>query len=365
MDGKIYFFDLDDGEFTREPLLFGDVIKGSVTADPRGYPLLYVGQGDVVGTNRFGYFVFSLIDFTELLFINGRDSFAPRGWGAFDANPLFDIPNDRMLLCGENGVIYNIKLNTDYNRADGTLAIEPQTAKYRYTFGGRTLGMEASPAAFGQYLFTADNSGLVQCIDLMTFTPVWVRDCTDDTNATTVLEWEEENRRLVLYVICEVDRQGHGGRSYIRKLDASNGELLWEYSYPALHDTMPGGGVNATPVTGRGDISHLVIFWAAKTRGTAPAGAIIAFDKQTGETVWELAMTHYSWCSPVALYNGGGTGYLIACDSAGHMYLIKGADGEILDRIPLGSNVEASPAVFYNKIVVGTRGQRIFGVEVS
>jgi outer membrane protein assembly factor BamB len=365
MDGKIYFFDLDDGEFTRDPLLFGDVIKGSVTLDPRGYPLLYIGQGDNVAISRFGYFIFSLIDFSELCFINGRDPFAPRSWGAFDANPLFDIPNDRMLLCGENGIIYNVKLNTNFDRAAGTISIDPHIARYRYTFGGRVLGMEASPNAFGHYLFTADNSGLVQCIDLHTFTPVWMRDCTDDTNASTVLEWEEENQRLVLYTICEVDRQGHGGRSYLRKLDASNGELLWEYSHPALHDTAVGGGANATPAVGRGDISGLVIFWAAKMRGNGPGGALIAFDKQSGETVWEITMPHFGWSSPAILYNQDGTSYIIASDSAGFMYLIRGTTGEILDRINLGGNIEASPAVFGNRLVVGTRGQRVIGVEIN
>ncbi|MCL2457146.1 MAG: hypothetical protein FWD19_06330, partial [Defluviitaleaceae bacterium] len=53
MDGNIYFFELHTGEETRPPIRFGDVIKGSVTVDARGLPLLYVGQGDIVGTNRF------------------------------------------------------------------------------------------------------------------------------------------------------------------------------------------------------------------------------------------------------------------------------------------------------------------------
>jgi hypothetical protein len=178
------------------------------------------------------------------------------------------------------------------------------------------------------------------------------------------LEWEEEHNRLALYTICEVDRQGHGGRSYIRKLDASNGDLLWEYSYPCRHDSEVGGGANATPVVGRGDISDLVIFWAAK-HGSGFGGALIAFNKQTGETVWEIKMPHFGWSSPLALYNEDGTSYIISSDSAGFMYLIRGTTGEILDRIGLGSNVEASPAVFGNKIVVGTRGQRIVGVEIS
>ncbi|MCL1878655.1 MAG: hypothetical protein FWF80_07345 [Defluviitaleaceae bacterium] len=33
-------------------------------------------------------------------------------------------------------------------------------------------------------------------------------------------------------------------------------------------------------------------------------------------------------------------------------------------KINLGGNVEASPAVFGNMLAVGTRGQRIFGIEI-
>jgi outer membrane protein assembly factor BamB len=112
-------------------------------------------------------------------------------------------------------------------------------------------------------------------------------------------------------------------------------------------------------------MSGLVIFWVAKLRGMGADGALVAFDKQTGEVVWENLMPHYGWSSPVAVYSEDGTGYLVVCDSAGFMYLIEGTTGEILDRISLGSNIEASPAVFGNKIVVGTRGQRIFGIEIK
>ena len=49
----------------------------------------------------------------------------------------------------------------------------------------------------------------------------------------------------------------------------------------------------------------------------------------------------------------------------GNLFLIDGATGALLDRVNLGSNVEASPAVFENTIVVGTRGQKIFGIEIT
>jgi hypothetical protein len=46
------------------------------------------------------------------------------------------------------------------------------------------------------------------------------------------------------------------------------------------------------------------------------------------------------------------------------MFLFEGTTGKQLDCIELGSNIEASPAVYDNTIVVGTRGQRIYGIRI-
>jgi hypothetical protein len=49
----------------------------------------------------------------------------------------------------------------------------------------------------------------------------------------------------------------------------------------------------------------------------------------------------------------------------GNGLLMDGRNGEVLNSVPLGSNVEASPIVFNNMIVVGTRGQKVFGIKIS
>ena len=76
-------------------------------------------------------------------------------------------------------------------------------------------------------------------------------------------------------------------------------------------------------------------------------------------------MPYYGWSSPVGVYTEDGRGYIVVCDAAGRMFFVRGATGELLDTIHLGDNVEASPAVYGNMIVVGTRGQRIFGIRIS
>jgi hypothetical protein len=47
------------------------------------------------------------------------------------------------------------------------------------------------------------------------------------------------------------------------------------------------------------------------------------------------------------------------------MFLIEGSTGKVLDQIPLNANVEGSPAVYDDMIVVGTRGQQIWGIKIK
>jgi len=225
-------------------------------------------------------------------------------------------------------------------------------------------GMESSPAAFSHYLFVADNSGIIQCIDLRTLEPVWVFDSGDDTDATLVLDWEEEHQRLVLYTGTSVDLQGPGGYAFVRKLDAATGAVLWEHAYPCRHNPDVNGGVMGTPVLGKEDIADLVIFSIAKPIGVGGNNLLVAYDRESGAVVWETPMVYYAWSSPVAVYTPDGRSYLVLADQQGHLHLIRGRTGEIVYSLQLYGTIEASPAVFGNQIVIGTRWLRIFGVEI-
>jgi hypothetical protein len=59
-----------------------------------------------------------------------------------------------------------------------------------------------------------------------------------------------------------------------------------------------------------------------------------------------------------------GSGYLILADAKGDVRLLDAADGSELSRVNLGWNLEASPAVFGNRVVIAERGNRIFGLEL-
>lgn len=366
LDGKIYFFDLDDGKPTRPAINVGSPHKGSVVIDPRGYPLLYAGQGIPEKAGKpipIGYRIFSLINQKQLYFINGMDQDAYRHWGAFDSGAMIDAATDTFIECGENGIVYSGKLNTTFNPKKKSISIKPDLVKYRYKSPyGTKIGIENSPAIYKNYIYFADNSGLFQCIDLNTMKPVWLRNVTDDTDSSTALE--ETEKGVFLYTACEVDHQGKNGASFIRKLNAMTGELLWEKKVPTYYDARTNGGALASPVIGKNDIKDLVIYNIAKT-GKGNNSTLIAINRQTGKTVWSVNMKYYCWSSPVAVYSKEGKSYIVNCDSIGNMILYDGATGKLLDTIQLGSNVEASPAAYDDMLVVGTRGRTIWGIRIE
>ena len=114
LDGNVYFLDLATGRPTRAPLRTGNPIKGSVSLDPRGWPLLFVGQG-IPGARPIGLRVYSLISQEEVFFLPGRDPAARRPWGAFDSSGLLNRDTDTFLVGGENGLVYLLELHTDFD----------------------------------------------------------------------------------------------------------------------------------------------------------------------------------------------------------------------------------------------------------
>lgn len=366
LDGKIYFLDLETGEKSRSEINVGNPIKGSLSIDSRGIPMLYVGEG-INENGVTGFNIYSLIDGSNLYEINGYDELAYRGWPAFDSSALIYPEGDLVIEGGENGIIYISKLNTNYDKANNTLSINPETLKYRYYTGdsyGR-LGIENSLVAYANLLYFADNNGDIQCIDLRKMEPMWIIEGLDDIDATITLE--DENGSPYLYVGDEVDHQGTIGTSTIRKINGLTGEIVWKNEFTCesvIGADATNGGVLATNVIGKNNISDLVIFSLARYDGFS-SGAVVAINKSTGEIQWETKLNNYVWSSPVDFYDEDGKGYIIQCDSIGNIFLIDGENGEILNIITLDANIEASPTIFEDTIVVATRGGNIYGIEIK
>ena len=364
LDGHIYFLDMADGEETRKAINIGAPIKGSLAVDPRGVPLLYCGQGiyEVSGKRvACGTRIWSLIDQKQLFFLDGKDPNAHRNWYAFDCSPLVDAATDTLITAGENGVLYRVKLNT-VQRA-GSVSIDPTVTRYTYqqSADGK-LGTENSIAVYNNYVYFATNLGIIQCVDLNTMRLVWSFDARDDTDASLVIEPEGDGL-VALYAVNELDKRGHDGACQMFKLNALTGELIWARDSDPIHqEDENGGGGFATPAVGKGELANLVFFHICRTVDSR--GMLYALDKQTGETVWSLPMKSYGWSSPTCLYSANGKGYVLVGSSSGRLALLDGLTGAPVAQAELNGNIEGTPVVFDDMIVVGTRGSMIYGIKI-
>ena len=103
-----------------------------------------------------------------------NDPFSLRGsLSFFDSSALVDAETDTLIYPGENGILYLIKLNTQYDPETGNLSIDPgKTVKWHY-YGTRSstesfwVGMEVSATVYKNYLFTSDNGGNLMCLSLI------------------------------------------------------------------------------------------------------------------------------------------------------------------------------------------------------
>ena len=370
LDGHIYFYDLQTGEYTRDPLFVGMAFKGAGALDPRGYPIMYVGSGDRTREGQYPrMYIISLIDCSIMYQYGHEKEFNIRSWRAFDASPLVDAETDTLIWPGENGLLYTIKLNTNYNKAAGTISINPDKPVFnRYmtdlnTNPSQDLGFENSPIIVENYLYVGDNRGTYFCIDINTMKLVWAQKIKDDLNATAIFEWGENGQG---YLYLGTSMEYSDGTCYMYKLNAITGEIIWETAWDNIvYNKNVSGGVLSTPLLGKKgtDYEGMIFFHVAKSPSEYE-GVLMALDTETGKVIWKKNMK-YCWSSPVAVYSEDGKAYMIICDSVGNMHLIDGKNGNILDTVGLGSNIEASPVIFNDMLVVGTRGQKVFGVKIS
>lgn len=370
LDGHVYFYELTSGEYTREPLNLGLNYKGAGALDPRGYPILYVGSGVDSVNGRSRVKVVNLIDNSVMFEFGHNETFANRGWHMFDSSPLVSAETDQLIYPGENGILYIIHLNTKYNEQTGELSVDPDNiVKWKYNgvrSGSRYwLGVESSAAIINNYIFLADNGGNLMCLDLNTLELVWVQDVLDDTNCSPVVD--VENGHPYIYISTSFH---YGWRSYstaaipIFKIDAETGEIVWRTDYTCYTVQDLSGGVQGTIAVGKNKLSDMIFVPIARTPG-ASSGTLAALKKDTGEVVWERETSMYSWSSPVDFYDADGNGYLLYCNSGFNMFLIDGKTGEQLDYMNLGGNIEASPAMYGNYAVVGTRAMRTYCIQVG
>jgi outer membrane protein assembly factor BamB len=365
LDGKIYFLDLESGKPSRSAINIKNPIKGTVTVDPRGWPLLYAGQG-ISNNGEFGIRIFNLIDQSKAFFLNGRDPFAFRPWSAFDCAPLMDERSGNLFVGGENGLVYSIALHHTLMESKPYIKVAPESTKYRYQLNPTQYqGIESSLVGYKDRLYFCDNNGFIQCLTADNLNPVWIMQNHDDTDATLVLE--EEVGIPFLYTGNEVDLQGAKGFAYVKKLNGNDGSTVWESKFECL--TVRGahpvnGGMLSTPVIGKQNGKGLAIFSISRYKGMNK-GVLVALKKSNGQKAWEVLLDNYAWSSPLDIYDKQGNMYIFLADSKGFVMLFDGLTGAAIYKEKIADLFEASPAAFDNKIVIASRPRQIFCLEVQ
>jgi outer membrane protein assembly factor BamB len=120
-----------------------------------------------------------------------------------------------------------------------------------------------------------------------------------------------------------------------------------------------------------GNISNLVIFSYSMTDGLTRGNRLVAYNRDTGTEVWHYDMNIYTYSSPVACYTEDGNAYIIIADSLGQIHLVNGSTGERISYIQVSSEIgadvsfEASPAVYGNTIVIGTKSGSVYGIRID
>ena len=376
-DGKIYFFDLDAKAYSRNTIDVGYPMQTTATVNPYGYPLLYVGQTVSklsTHTGIVGMRIYSLIDQSMIGFESGLNAAALAQNGAIFSSPLVEAQSDTLIYGAENGMLYTVGMNTQFDLDNATITVDPQDATYGYrtSLKNAKLGIQSSIAAYGDYAYFGDKAGSIQCVDMNTMQCVWAIDMEDSVLASVSLECGDDGE-VYLYAGNVVNKRARSSEIKLVKIDALTGEILWEgpagikgkYSSKLAEQGLY-AGLMGSPLVGNGDINDLVIFNVNQVIDDKFSYAVVyALDKLTGEEVWSQPLDVTSVSSPVALYQPDGKSYIVLGDDNGTLRLMDGFTGATIHTVNLGSAIKSTPAAYGNQIVVGTEAGMVYFVKVE
>ena len=153
----------------------------------------------------------------------------------------------------------------------------------------------------------------------------------------------------------------------IRRLNALTGEEIWSYEISCVYNKDQLSGCKASPVVGQNGISGLVIFTVNMT-GSANKSTVIALNKMDGTVEWEYELNAAAISSPVAVYNEAGDAWIIQGDQSGNLYLLDGSTGKVCNVLSLGGEIQGSPAVYKDMLVIGTCSKDnayMYGVRIQ
>jgi len=351
-DRAVHFVDAQTGADIIPPFPTGDIIKGSVTVDPNGYPLVYTGSRD----GFYRVIAFDRPEPTELWRLSA-DAVSPVKWNDdWDGSAL--VLDDFLFEGGENSQFHVAKLNRGYG-PDGLATVAPQLVFNAPGWDDELIGavgnevsIENSVAVAGDIVYFANSGGLVQGWDVSGLrtgagppTRVFRFWTGDDTDATIVVDAEG-----MLYVGSEWER--HNARAaevgQMIKLDPRRPDapLVW-----SQHDE---GAEKAGVFSTAAVYGDVVVF-------TTHTGRVVGVDRVTGAIRWEKRLPAPVWGSPVVV-----DGVLVQGDCGGVLYAYDLRDTTVdppeLWQVELGGCIESTPVVWKGRIYLGTRSGQFVAV---
>jgi len=354
-DRKIHFLDAATGERILPDFPTGDIIKGSVTVDPDGFPLVYSGSRDnyyrVIAIDR---------DKPKELWRLSATAVSPKLWNDdWDGSGI--VIDDYLFEGGENSQFHVVKLNRGYG-SDGKVTVKPKLvfntpgwdSELLRNIGDQMVSIENSVAVYGDVVYFANSGGLVQGWDIGGLKEgkkpkrVFRFWTGDDTDATVVVD-----ETGALYVGSEYERGNARSKEVgqMMKLDPSRPDdpLVWKVDD---RDRRP-GGIWGTPALHK----DVVIF---DTNG----GDVVGIDRATGEVRWKFRLPGPTWQSPVVVDD-----VLLIGDCKGDMHAYDVADTKAepkpLWTVKLGGCIESTPAVWKGTLYFGTRAGGINAIGAT
>lgn len=353
-DGHIHFMDTATGERILPDVETGDIIKGTPTIDPDGYPLVYSGSRDdllrIVAFDRPGQ--------AEVLWTLDSESVGPVLWNDdWDASPL--VIGDYLVEGSESSRFWIIKLNRRTDDA-GLVQVDPEVVFTTEAWdqealainGDQTASVESSVAMFEDTAYFGTSAGLIWGYDLGPLrrgeAPRQVfRFFTGGDNDASVVVDDQG----MLYVASQYDRDLDRAREVgqLTKIDPSApaNPIVWKLDDQSAIK----GGIYGTPGI-HGDTVYV------GTNG----GRLIGLDRDSGAVRWEKRLPPPVWGSPVVVDD-----VLLIGDCEGFLHAYDVSDPTVdppeLWTIELGGCIEATPAVWDGRIYVGTRAGHLYALE--
>ncbi len=357
-DRQIHFLDGATGRERRPSFPTGDIIKGSVSVDPDGFPLLYSGSRD----NYFRVIALDRARPIELWRLSAADAPRPLWNDDWDGNAV--IIDDYLFVGGENSWFYIVRLNRRYD-AHGLVQVAPEVVVRAPSFDDSLLAalhdeevsIENSPAVFGYRAYFANSGGAVWGLDLTHLrsdprrvVPVFRYWTGDDIDASIVVDEQGS-----LYVASELQRFNRRSAAVgqLVKLDPRRrgDPRVWGLHIPQGRGEKQ-GGVWATPA-----LFGRMLFVATNS------GRLLGVDKDSGIVRWERPLPPHAWSSPVVVDS---TLIVADCEGTVHAFDVRRPDRKppVLweFRLPSGACIESTPAVWNARIYFGARDGYFYAI---